>query len=450
MKRLLVFSQTGPSRNQRGLSFPACTRFAPKGLFLALACLGPTLGCGSSTPGGGADAGNPRSDAAVACGNGTVDTSLGETCDTAISSGAGACPTSCPSSGNACNPNVLKNAGTCTAACAAEAVTACKDGDGCCAAGCTAQNDSDCASCGNGKVDTDKGETCDTAIPSGTGACPATCPSSGDSCSTNALKNAATCTAVCAAEKVTVCKGGDGCCPSGCTSADDSDCNPLADTTGTWFSYTSAPGTLKTSLGATYDVTINSWVRSYTSPAGDIKFNICKLQVSGKDITTTYGQKVINTFQTSAHTDEDLQVPVNSSITLPKYVIYSGQTADGKDLDTVPPPFPGGDGDQKKGVTIPTAVTLPLLGTQSFNVYAGLVITTTMSDVKATSETTKEGNTSVTTHGVVFDSDNQILSPTGSTFDATFKDGSVSFTSTRLADGDSDTYSCDYLAQHYP
>lgn len=347
------------------------------GLFLALACLGPTLGCGSSPPGGGADAGNQGADAAVTCGNGTVDTSLGETCDTAIPSGTGACPTSCPSSGDACNPSVLKHAGSCTA--------------------------------------------------------------------------------VCAAEPVTACKSGDGCCPSGCASANDGDCSQMADTTGTWFSYTSAKGTLKTTppknSGAApitdNNVTINTWVRSYTSPSGDIRFNICRLEVNGSIIKTTYTQKVVNTFQATAHDNGNLQVPVGSTITLPTYTIYSGQDASGNAVDTVPPPFPSGDGDGKPGVTVPTQANLILVW-YPFDNYSGITITTAMNDVKVTSPTTKTGKTTVTTHGVTFGSTNTTISPVGSTFDLTFNSGSIPFTSTKLADDDSATYSCEYLAQHYP
>ncbi|HEU0033230.1 MAG TPA: hypothetical protein VFQ53_21505 [Kofleriaceae bacterium] len=75
----------------------------------------------------------------VVCSNGKLDP--GETCDTAI---AGSCPTACEPSGNACKPNELIGA-DCTAACAIVEVTECVDGDGCCAPGCSASEDSDCA-----------------------------------------------------------------------------------------------------------------------------------------------------------------------------------------------------------------------------------------------------------------------------------------------------------------
>lgn len=75
------------------------------------------------------------------CNNNIVDT--GETCD-------GNCPADCPIADNACAPNVLTgSAATCTAACAVQAITSCVNDDGCCAAGCTATQDNDCATAGD-------------------------------------------------------------------------------------------------------------------------------------------------------------------------------------------------------------------------------------------------------------------------------------------------------------
>jgi uncharacterized protein (TIGR03382 family) len=76
---------------------------------------------------------------ANACNNNVVDP--GETCDP-----PGSCPTTCAASGDACAPNELTgDAATCTAACAVRPISACTPGDGCCAVGCTAATDSDCA-----------------------------------------------------------------------------------------------------------------------------------------------------------------------------------------------------------------------------------------------------------------------------------------------------------------
>lgn len=85
--------------------------------------------------------------ASLTCNNGKVD--VGETCDP-----PGSCPTTCAASADACMPNVLVgSAAGCTAACVAQPVSACVGGDGCCAAGCDATTDSDCAAAsGDGQI----------------------------------------------------------------------------------------------------------------------------------------------------------------------------------------------------------------------------------------------------------------------------------------------------------
>lgn len=71
------------------------------------------------------------------CSNGVVDP--GETCD-------GNCPTSCAPSGDACMAmQLVGSSATCDAACVPQTITECVSGDGCCADGCDASNDSDCA-----------------------------------------------------------------------------------------------------------------------------------------------------------------------------------------------------------------------------------------------------------------------------------------------------------------
>jgi MYXO-CTERM domain-containing protein len=80
----------------------------------------------------------------ASCNNGAIDE--GETCDP-----PGSCPTSCAASGDACMPNdLVGSAAGCTSECVVSAITACADGDGCCAAGCDEGSDSDCGSGGGG------------------------------------------------------------------------------------------------------------------------------------------------------------------------------------------------------------------------------------------------------------------------------------------------------------
>src|SRR5262249_26365189 len=78
------------------------------------------------------------------CGHGFLEP--GEPCDPPSS-----CPPTC-NDGNACTTDTLVGSATsCTAACTHSAVTACRDGDGCCPTGCTLANDTDCTpQCGDG------------------------------------------------------------------------------------------------------------------------------------------------------------------------------------------------------------------------------------------------------------------------------------------------------------
>ena len=81
--------------------------------------------------------------AALECGNGAMDPN--ETCDPMVTTGPGACVASCAASADACLPNnLVGTAAACTAECKVEAITACVNADGCCAAGCDATTDDDC------------------------------------------------------------------------------------------------------------------------------------------------------------------------------------------------------------------------------------------------------------------------------------------------------------------
>jgi uncharacterized protein (TIGR03382 family) len=88
---------------------------------------------------------------AVTCADGTFDAPE-EKCDYAIKAGMpGACPTACAAE-DACTPLKLQgDATTCSAECVADTpITACVNGDGCCADGCTGANDNDCLAGGGG------------------------------------------------------------------------------------------------------------------------------------------------------------------------------------------------------------------------------------------------------------------------------------------------------------
>lgn len=169
----------------------------------------------------GADATND-SDCVSMCGNGVVET--GELCDTAIVAGAGACPMMCNDM-QVCTTDMLQNAGTCQAQCSAAPITMPANGDGCCPPGANSNNDNDCvAVCGNGVVEAT--ETCDTAITSGMGQCPAACDDM-MACTSNTLGNPGTCQAVCLFPPITMPANGDGCCPTGANATNDNDCAPV-------------------------------------------------------------------------------------------------------------------------------------------------------------------------------------------------------------------------------
>jgi hypothetical protein len=151
-------------------------------------------------------------DCGPGCGNNVIEP--GELCDPLAS-----CPTACPPI--QCQLRTLTNAGTCQAQCVnAGLQTACINNDGCCPAGCNANNDNDCTpTCGNNVVE--KGETCDPL-----GSCPASCPQL--ACQLRKLDNAGTCQAACTPDGFqTKCVNNDGCCPAGCNANDDNDCKPF-------------------------------------------------------------------------------------------------------------------------------------------------------------------------------------------------------------------------------
>jgi cysteine-rich repeat protein len=110
-------------------------------------------------------------DCPVRCGDGVRSTPT-ETCDTAITSGAGACPVTC-SDGVACTRDVLVGA-ACTVACNFAPITTPVGGDGCCPPGATIATDRDCpARCGDAVVTAP--EQCDDGNTVANDGCGATC-----------------------------------------------------------------------------------------------------------------------------------------------------------------------------------------------------------------------------------------------------------------------------------
>ena len=153
-----------------------------------------------------------------ACGNGKLDP--GEICDKGISGGPDGCPTSCDDPPGCTGLAFAGSVEDCTARCETYIVQDPIDDDGCCPLAGTPQNDTDCITCGNGKLDSN--EICDSS--SSKAPCPTACPAAVACDGWKLLGDAATCDAKCAAAPVTELVSGDGCCPDGGTKDTDTDC----------------------------------------------------------------------------------------------------------------------------------------------------------------------------------------------------------------------------------
>lgn len=173
----------------------------------------------AATPGDGCcpDGASARedSDCSAHCGNGVIES--GETCDP---------PESCPAcaASSACVAATLQgSAASCTARCVTMPITGCASGDGCCPSGCTRASDSDCPSrCGDGVVDPQAGETCETSGPF---ACPVSCDDDNPCTLDIRGGRADSCDVLCLHTAITEPASGDGCCPTGASAREDSDCS---------------------------------------------------------------------------------------------------------------------------------------------------------------------------------------------------------------------------------
>ncbi len=150
------------------------------------------------------------------CGNGAIDTGLGETCDPPSS-----CPTAATCVGDANNIRTFVGAAaTCNARCNTVARPCSNVSDTFCPSACTPVTDVDCAGCGNGRVEAGLGEFCDP---------PGSCPlASGCVSDANKVRtysgSAALCTARCTSVARACSRTADTFCPTACTAVTDVDC----------------------------------------------------------------------------------------------------------------------------------------------------------------------------------------------------------------------------------
>jgi hypothetical protein len=224
--------------------FSACSVYDSELIGSSDQGVGSVPAAGTNAAGGGgrsgdsADAGDPDGSADgpdgslpmspipidVHCGDGRVTGD--EKCDIGVPDGMpGSCPKECPELAK-CNPRKLNNSG-----CQAECVVlqlVCMSGDDCCPGNCTDKNDSDCSSsCGDGVVQTDKGETCESESNMPCKMSDAECDD-GDPCTLDKLIGSAkNCNALCTPSKITTPKNDDACCPAGADANVDNDCKPM-------------------------------------------------------------------------------------------------------------------------------------------------------------------------------------------------------------------------------
>lgn len=205
------------------LSEDPCQELAPEGRSCQAYCAATPItaprdgdGCCPAQATSGND-----DDCSASCGNGVVEESANETCDP-----PGSCdtPDQCEEGSQFCaTTRYLGSPDTCNARCETTEISACVNGDGCCAPACDASTDDDCsASCGDGRVDLPQ-ETCD-------GNCPTECkPESGAGACQGAMLvgSAEQCSAKCILWDITRCDDADGCCPAQCNGANDTDCAPV-------------------------------------------------------------------------------------------------------------------------------------------------------------------------------------------------------------------------------
>lgn len=168
----------------------------------------------------GCTAANDPECAPPTCGNGRLD--AGETCDPP----SVPCPSACAAPDPCVTASLVGFPEACSQACQLAPITVCDPApDGCCPAGCSDDDDGDCAPdvCGDGVVS--PSEMCDNGLawplP---GSCSPDCDDNRPCTVDHRQGGPQTCDVVCHGTPTTACLAGDSCCPVGCDDATDADC----------------------------------------------------------------------------------------------------------------------------------------------------------------------------------------------------------------------------------
>jgi cysteine-rich repeat protein len=190
---------------------------------------------------------------AAYCGDGTVQDTHGEVCDSA--SADTPCPASCDDEDSCTVDTQMGSAAACTISCTHDAISATADGDGCCPDGADATSDDDCPPvCGNSVRE--GAEVCDLGVNVGSydgcmPGCAALGPHCGDGitqfgeetcdgsdcyfecndglvCTQDIVAGSPdTCNVGCLFEPIETATDGDACCPEGANANTDGDCEPV-------------------------------------------------------------------------------------------------------------------------------------------------------------------------------------------------------------------------------
>ena len=196
------------------------------------------------------------------------------------------------------------------------------------------------------------------------------------------------------------------------------------DLSGTWISHVTTAGTITAPVVGTTAANIDIVLRlvvTQTATTLDGTLQICRLNPvttpNASSLVVTFTPAVLATLQTTV-SEPAFTAMIGQPVPLPPVTILTGQNAAGMSVDS--------DMDGNPGVTIPSNVG----GIIQLNAFTGLTINTSLTST-LTNATTITGTASFASTGVVFGSDNPIL--TSGNINVTPSSNAIPFTATKLA-----------------